>query len=154
MRGLKFVPTIHKIRINRITADELYERIGVKRTGYHMRAHAALGRPRGPERNAAAASAPHSMGSEFPANWGHTYDLRPFPRAMAFSGGLVGFVALWCYAEECAFSLSTQAQDHVWDLAEYKRVEPAHCPTARRPMGQAASEIFCGHTTLFVCTRA
>jgi hypothetical protein len=42
---------------------------------------------------------------------------------------LFGFVALRCYAEECAFSLSTQAQDHVWDLAEYKRVEPAHCPT-------------------------
>jgi hypothetical protein len=45
------------------------------------------------------------------------------------SGGLFGFVALRCSAEECAFSLSTQAQDHVWDLAEYKRVEPAHCPT-------------------------
>jgi hypothetical protein len=45
------------------------------------------------------------------------------------SGGLVGFVALRCYAEERAFSLSTQAQDHVPDLAEYKRVEPAHCPT-------------------------
>ena len=23
----------------------------------------------------------------------------------------------------------TQAQSHVWDLAEYKRVEPTHCPT-------------------------
>ena len=45
------------------------------------------------------------------------------------SRGLFGSVALRCYAEECAFSLSTQAQDHVWDLAEYKRVEPAHCPT-------------------------
>ena len=45
------------------------------------------------------------------------------------SKGLFGFVALRCYAEECAFSLSTQARDHVWDLAEYKRVEPAHCPT-------------------------
>ncbi len=45
------------------------------------------------------------------------------------SGGLVGFVALRFYAEECDFSLSTQAQDHVWDLAEYKRVElVAHCP--------------------------
>ena len=48
---------------------------------------------------------------------------------MPLNGGLVGFSALRCYAEECAFSLSTQAQDHVWDLAEYKRVEPAHCPT-------------------------
>jgi hypothetical protein len=38
-------------------------------------------------------------------------------------------VALRCYAEECVFFLSTQAQDHVWDLAEYKWVEPAHCPT-------------------------
>ena len=44
------------------------------------------------------------------------------------SRGLFGCVALRCYAEECAFSLSTQAQDHVWDLFEYKRVEPAHCP--------------------------
>ncbi len=42
---------------------------------------------------------------------------------------LFGFVALRCYAEESAFSLSTQAQDHVWELVEYKRVEPAHCPT-------------------------
>ena len=42
---------------------------------------------------------------------------------------IFGFVALRCYAEECAFSLSPQAQDHAWDLAEYKRVEPAHCPT-------------------------
>ena len=48
---------------------------------------------------------------------------------MPLSKGLVGIVALRCYAEECAFSLSTQAQDHVRDLAEYKRVEPAHCPT-------------------------
>ncbi len=45
------------------------------------------------------------------------------------SGELVGFVALRFYAEEYAFSLSTQAQEHVWDLAEYKQVEPAHCPT-------------------------
>ena len=45
------------------------------------------------------------------------------------SRGLVGFVALRLYAEECAFSLRTQAKDHVWDLAEYKRVELAHCPT-------------------------
>ncbi len=47
-----------------------------------------------------------------------------------FSGGLVCFVALRCYAEECAFSLSTQAQDHVLDLAEYMRAEPARCPTS------------------------
>ncbi len=38
------------------------------------------------------------------------------------SGGLVGFVALRCYADECAFSLSTKAQDHVGDFAEYRRV--------------------------------
>ncbi len=48
---------------------------------------------------------------------------------MPLSWGLFGFVALRCYAEECAFSLGTQAQDHDWDLAEYKLVEPAHCPT-------------------------
>ncbi len=48
---------------------------------------------------------------------------------MPLSEGLVGFVALRCYVEECAFSLSarSQAQDSAWDLAEYKRVEPAHC---------------------------
>ncbi len=51
------------------------------------------------------------------------------------SRGLFGFVALRCYAEECAFSLSTQAQDHLWDLVEYKRVEPAHCPTGATPGG-------------------
>ena len=51
------------------------------------------------------------------------------------SGGLVGFVALRCYAEECAFSLSTQAQDHVWDLVEYKRVEPALCSTGATSEG-------------------
>ena len=45
------------------------------------------------------------------------------------SRGLFGFVALRCYAEECDFYLSTQAQYHVWDLVEYKRVEAAHCPT-------------------------
>ena len=48
---------------------------------------------------------------------------------MPLSGGLVGIVALRRYAEYCAFFLSTQAQDRVWDLAEYKRVEPAHCLT-------------------------
>ena len=51
------------------------------------------------------------------------------------SRGLFGFVALRCYADECAFSLNTQAQDHVWDLAEYKRVEPAHCPTGATSEG-------------------
>jgi hypothetical protein len=48
---------------------------------------------------------------------------------LPLSRGLFGFVAMRCYAEECAFSLSTQAQDHAWDLVEYKQVEPAHCPT-------------------------
>ncbi len=48
---------------------------------------------------------------------------------MPLGGGLDGFEALRCYAEERAFSLSTQAQDHVWDFIEYKRVKPAHCPT-------------------------
>ena len=45
------------------------------------------------------------------------------------SRGLFGSVALRCYAEECAFSLSKQVQGNAWDLAEYRRVEPAHCPT-------------------------
>jgi hypothetical protein len=48
---------------------------------------------------------------------------------VSLSGGLIGFVALLCYAEDRAFTLSTQAQNHVRDLAEYRRVEPAHCPT-------------------------
>ena len=43
--------------------------------------------------------------------------------------GACWFVALRCYAEECAISLSTQAQGNIKNLAEYKRVEPAHCPT-------------------------
>ncbi len=34
-----------------------------------------------------------------------------------------------CNVQECALSLDTQAQDHAWDLAEYKRGEPAHCST-------------------------
>jgi hypothetical protein len=69
------------------------------------------------------------------------------------SGELVGFVALRCYAEERAFSLSTQAQDHVWDLAEYKRVEPA-----RRPEGTGgernlvwAYHPLCLRTRLVLC---
>ena len=73
------------------------------------------------------------------------------------SRGLFGFVTPRCYAEECAFSLSTQAQDHVWDLVEYKRAEPAYCPTARRPEGQVASGVYFGayqYTTLFLFMRA
>ncbi len=34
-----------------------------------------------------------------------------------------------CNVEECAFALGTQAQGNAWDLAEYKRAEPVHCPT-------------------------
>ena len=60
------------------------------------------------------------------------------------SWGLFGFVALRCYAEECAFSLSTQAQGHVWDLAEYKRVEPAHCPTGATSGGVGCERYFLG----------
>ncbi len=74
------------------------------------------------------------------------------------SGGLVRFVALRCYAEECAFSLSTQAQDHVWDLAEYKRVEPAHCPTGATSGGTGrelsllwAYRPLCLRTRLVLC---
>ena len=77
---------------------------------------------------------------------------------MPLSGGLVGSVALRCYAEECAFSLSTQAQDHVWDLAEYKRVEPAHCPTGATSGGTGcernilrAYHPLCLRTRLVLC---
>jgi hypothetical protein len=48
-------------------------------------------------------------------------------RLCPYARGLQGFVS--CNVEECAFSLGTQAQDHACDLAEYKRVEPTHCPT-------------------------
>ncbi len=48
------------------------------------------------------------------------------PRWPLAEGSFV-YNALRCYAEERAFSLSTQAQDHVWELAEYKRVEPVPC---------------------------
>ncbi len=71
------------------------------------------------------------------------------------SRGLFGFVALRCYAEECAFSLSTQAQYHVWDLAEYKRVEPAHCPTGATSEGKGCErKYYAGHTTHFPYARA
>jgi hypothetical protein len=70
------------------------------------------------------------------------------------SGGLVGFVALGCYAEECAFSLSTQAQDHVWDLAEYKRVEPAHCPTGATSGGTGCEQnLLWAYHPLYLRTR-
>ena len=67
------------------------------------------------------------------------------------SRGLFGFVALWCYAEECAFSLSTQVQDHAWDLAEYRRVEPAHCPTGATSVSdRMRAKYYAGHTTPFL----
>jgi hypothetical protein len=71
------------------------------------------------------------------------------------SGELVGFVALRCYAEECAFSLVTQAQETTikTSLSTSESSRRTAQP-ARRSEGQAASEIFCGHTTLFVCARA
>jgi hypothetical protein len=56
------------------------------------------------------------------------------------SRGLFRFVALRRYADECAFSLSTQAQGHVWDLVEYKRVEPAHCPTGATSGGAGCEQ--------------
>jgi hypothetical protein len=49
------------------------------------------------------------------------------------SGEARWFVALRCSAEERVCSLNTPAQDHVWDLAEYTRVELAHCPTGATP---------------------
>ena len=78
------------------------------------------------------------------------------PRCPQAGGSLARwFVALRCYAEECAISLSSHAQDNAWDLAEYKRVEPAHRQPARRPEGQAASENLCGYTTptVILCAR-
>ncbi len=63
---------------------------------------------------------------------------------MPLSRGLFGFVALRCYAVEFAFSLSTQAQGHVLDLVEYKRVDKKIVQPERRPEGQDASEVLCG----------
>jgi hypothetical protein len=54
------------------------------------------------------------------------------------------FVALRCYDEECAITLSTQAQESAWDLAEYKRVEPAHCPTGATSGGGDERKLFVG----------
>ncbi len=76
---------------------------------------------------------------------------------MPLSEGLVGFVALRCYAEECVFTLSTHAQDHETTFGTSLSTSESNRRTAqsaRRPEGQAASEIFCGHTALFVCARA
>ncbi len=77
---------------------------------------------------------------------------------MPFSGGLVGFVALQCYAEECAFPLSAQAQDRVWDLAELKQVESAHSPTGATSGGAGcernllwAYHPLCLRTRLVLC---
>ena len=70
------------------------------------------------------------------------------------SGGLVGFVALQCYAEECAFSLSTHAQDHVWDLAEYKQVEPAYFPTGATSGGTSCERnLLCAYHSHCLRTR-
>ncbi len=76
---------------------------------------------------------------------------------MPLSGGARWFVALRCYAEEFAISLSTQAQDSAWDFAEFKRVELAHYPTGATFGGTGtASEFFFGQTTLtaLLCARA
>ncbi len=77
---------------------------------------------------------------------------------MPLRKGLVGFVALRCYAEECAFSLSTQAQGQILDLAEYNRVEPAHCPTGAMSGGTGcernllwAYHYLCLRTRLVLC---
>jgi hypothetical protein len=73
---------------------------------------------------------------------------------MPLSRGHFGFVALRCYAEECAFFLSAQAQDHVWDLVEFKRVEPATAQPERLSEGQDASKILCGaYHYLCLCAR-
>ncbi len=69
------------------------------------------------------------------------------------------FVALRCYAEECAFSLRTQAKDHVWASGISLRTSRSNRRTAqpaRRPEKQAASENCCGYTTLLIllCARA
>jgi hypothetical protein len=56
------------------------------------------------------------------------------------------------------FPLSTQAQDHVWDLAKYNRVEPAHCPTGATSGGTCcernllwAYHPLCLRTRLVLC---
>ncbi len=73
---------------------------------------------------------------------------------MPLSGRLFGFVALRCYAEECAFSLSTQAHDHLGTSLSTSKSNQRIAQPARRPEGQAASEVFCWYINLFVCARA
>jgi hypothetical protein len=65
------------------------------------------------------------------------------------------FVALRCCAEECAISLSTQAQGSVWDLAEYKRVKPAHCPTGATSGGTGGKRnlLWAYHPLCFIVRR-
>ena len=61
-------------------------------------------------------------------------------------------------ARECAISLSTEAIGNVWNLAEYKRVEPAHCPTGATSGGTGGERFFvwayhplCLRTRLALC---
>jgi hypothetical protein len=66
------------------------------------------------------------------------------------SGGLVEFVALRCYAGKCAFSLSTQAQEHKTtpgtSLSTHESTRRTAQP-AQHPEEKAASENCCGYTT-------
>jgi hypothetical protein len=61
------------------------------------------------------------------------------------AGGLVGFVALQCYAQKCAFSLSTHK--HKTTFGTSLSTSESNRRTAqpeRRPDGQTASDFFAG----------
>ncbi len=59
---------------------------------------------------------------------------------MFLCAGLAGFCM--CNVRECPFFLRTPAQDHTRDLAEFKGVEPALCPTGTLS-GGAGGELNC-----------
>ena len=72
------------------------------------------------------------------------------------SRGLFGFVALRCYAEECAFSLSTQALYKTTSGTSLSTSESNRrtAQPERRPEGQDASELLCGaYHPLSLCAR-
>ncbi len=58
-------------------------------------------------------------------------------------------------AEERAFSLSAQAQDHVWDIADYIRVELEHCrtPATTKRAGDERRLVWANRLLCFMRTR-
>jgi hypothetical protein len=58
-------------------------------------------------------------------------------RGESESGFLKGRLPRWVYS-----NLLPRAQDRAWDLAEYKQVEPAHCPKQRLEERAASKNVY------------